>query len=309
MKAIQIFKYGGPEVLTYVETEIPEINPDDVLIKVFATSINPIDWKVREGYMKNPERKFPITLGWDVSGVVEQIGDQVEDYMIGDLVYARPDVSRNGTYAEYVAVRANEISFKPKTLDHLSAATIPLAGLTAWQGLFDLGKLQSGQRILIHGAAGGVGTLAVQLAKWHHAYVIATASENNIDFLKGLGADEVIDYHKDDFSEKLSNIDLVFDSIGGETQKKSVIVLKPGGILVSTVGIQDMEILKAKNIHGEQFMAKSDPEILKELAALIEAGKIKPVISHVFDLKDIQAAHVQSQSGHTRGKIAIRVFD
>jgi len=310
MKAVLIYKYGGPEVLKY-EENVPEpvINPDDVLIKVFATSVNPIDWKVRQGQRSSINREFPIILGWDVSGVIEKIGAEVKDYKVGDEVYARPDVSRNGTYAEYVAVRAKEIYFKPKTIDHLASAAIPLAGLTAWQGIFDHGKLQAGQKILIHGAAGGVGTLAVQLAKWKGAYVIGTASEKNIAFLKELGADEVIDYHKENFEEKLKDIDVVFDTIGGETQIKSLQVLKPGGILVSTVGIKDEAAVKAKGIQGVQYGAQSVPGDLKQLAELADAGKIKPVIAQVLPLSDIVKAHQLSEEGHTRGKIVLQVVE
>jgi NADPH:quinone reductase-like Zn-dependent oxidoreductase len=310
MKAVLIYKYGGPEVLKY-EENVPEpiINPDDVLVKVFATSVNPVDWKVREGHRSGSGREFPIILGWDVSGVIEKIGAEVKDYKVGDEVFARPDVSRNGTYAEYVAVRAKEIYFKPKTIDHLKSAAIPLAGLTAWQGLFDHGKLQAGQKILIHGAAGGVGTLAVQLAKWKGAYVIGTASEKNIQFLKELGADEVIDYQKENFEEKLKDIDVVFDTIGGDTQIKSLQVLKPGGILVSTVGINDEAALKAKGIQGVRYGAQSVPENLKQLAELVDAGKLKPVIAEVLPLKEIVKAHQLSQAGHTRGKIVLQVVE
>ena len=308
MKAVLIHKYGGPEELKYENAPEPVVNPDDVLIKVFATSVNPIDWKVREGHTKGM-RVFPVILGWDVSGVIEKVGTDVQDYYVGDEVYARPDVSRNGTYAEYVAVRAGEIYFKPKTIGHLQAAAIPLAGLTAWQGLFDHGKLQAGQKILIHGAAGGVGTLAVQLAKWKGAYVIGTSSEKNIAFLKELGADEVIDYHKENFEEKLKDIDVVFDTVGAETQIKSLKVLKPGGILVSTVGIKDMDALKVKGLHGSQYMAQSVPENLKQLAELIDAGKLKPVIAQVLPLKEIVKAHQLSEGGHTRGKIVLKVVE
>jgi len=308
MKAVLIYEYGGPDVLKYEENVAePAINPDDVLVKVFATSINPVDWKVRDGHMKGLARVFPVILGWDVSGVITKVGSQVNDYKIGDEVYARPDVSRNRTYAEFVAVRANEIYFKPKSIDHLKSASIPLAGLTAWQGLFDHGKLQAGQKVLIHGAAGGVGTLAVQLAKWKGAYVIGTASEKNSAFLKELGADEVIDYRKENFEEKLKDIDVVFDTIGGETQIKSLQVLKPGGILVSTVGIRDEAALKAKGIHGAQYMAQSVPENLKQLAELIDAGKLKPVIAEILPLKEILKAHQLSEGGHTRGKIVLQV--
>lgn len=308
MKAIQIHQFGGPEELKYEEAETPKINPDDVLIKVFATSINPVDWKVREGEMKQMKFTFPLILGWDVSGEITEVGSDVKDFEVGQEVYSRPDLTRNGTYAEYVAVKANIIAEKPSSISHVEAATIPLAGLTAWQGIFDHGKLEAGQKILIHGASGGVGTLAVQLAKWKGAYVIGTASENNIDFLKELGADEVIDYHHQQFEKMLQNIDVVLDTIGGETQKKSIEVLKPGGILVSTVGVQDEEAFKPKNIQAVQFMAQSYPEQLKQMADLIDSGKLKPIIDQVFPLEEIENAQKLNEEGHTRGKIAIKVI-
>jgi NADPH:quinone reductase-like Zn-dependent oxidoreductase len=308
MKAIVIHQYGGPEELKYEDMPEPVMNPDDVLIRVYSTSVNPVDCKIRQGQRKGgPQRSFPLILGWDVSGVIEKAGSGVTNFQIGDEVYGRPDLSRNGTYAEYVAVRASEIAYKPKTIDHPAAAAVPLAGLTAWQGIFDHGKLRSGQKILIHGAAGGVGSFAVQLAKWKGAYIIGTASGKNIPFLKELGANEVIDYKTERFEEKLKDIDVVFDTIGGEVQANSIKVLKPGGILVSTVGIKDMEALKAKGIQGEQYMAGSFPVQLKQLAELIDAGKIKPVIAQVMPLKDAAKGHQLSEEGHTRGKIVLKV--
>ena len=308
MKAVQINKFGGPEVLQYGDAPEPAYNTDDVLIKVYATSINPIDWKVRSG-KHGKDIKFPFILGWDVSGVIEKIGDSVTDFQPGDEVYARPDVTRNGTYAEYVAVRANEIALRPRLTTHQESAALPLAGLTAWQGLFDHGKLQAGQKVLIHGASGGVGTLAVQLAKWKGAYVIGTTSAKNIDFLKELGADEVIDYEKEKFEEKLNNIDVVFDTRGGETQKKSLEVLKPNGILVSTIGIQDPEAVKAKGIQGIQYMAQSTPADLKQIATLVEDGIVKPIIAQVLLLNEIVKAHQISEEGHVRGKLIIAVAE
>jgi NADPH:quinone reductase-like Zn-dependent oxidoreductase len=310
MKAVVIHQYGGPEQLIYEETEDPSFHPDDVLIRVYSTSVNPIDWKIRQGQRKEQaQRVFPLILGWDVSGTVEKAGTRVTGFKKGDEVYGRPDVSRNGTYAEYVAVRAAEISAKPKTITHNMAAAVPLAGLTAWQGIFDHGKLQPGQKILIHGAAGGVGTFAVQLAKWKGAYVIGTASGKNISFLKELGADEVIDHQAEHFEEKLKDLDVVFDMIGGEVQTKSLKVLKPGGILVSTVGIKDMDTVKAMGLQGVQYMAESIPEQLRQLAQLIDANKIKPVIAMILPLKDAAEAHRISEQGHTRGKIVLQVMD
>ena len=307
MKAVQIHHYGGPEALVYEDVPMPAINDDDVLIKVEAASINPIDWKVRSGLRKDPNRHLPLILGWDVSGVIERLGKNVTDFQPGDQVYSRPDVTRNGAYAEYIAVRASEIALKPQSLEYSKAAAVPLAGITAWQGLFTHGKLQKGQKVLIQGASGGVGTLAVQLAKWAGAYVIGTASAKNVEFLRQLGADEVIDYEKEHFENKLHNIDLVFDTIGGDTQIKSLNVLKPGGILVSTVGIKDEEMVKARGITGIAYMAQSSAEQLHQLAQLIDQGRLMPIISKTFPLREAAEAQIESEEGHTRGKIVLIV--
>lgn len=307
MKAVQIHHYGGPEALVYEDVPMPAINDDDVLIKVEAASINPIDWKVRSGLRKDPNRHLPLILGWDVSGVIERLGKNVTDFQPGDQVYSRPDVTRNGAYAEYIAVRASEIALKPQSLEYSKAAAVPLAGITAWQGLFTHGKLQKGQKVLIQGASGGVGTLAVQLAKWAGAYVIGTASAKNVEFLRQLGADEVIDYEKEHFENKLHNIDLVFDTIGGDTQIKSLNVIKPGGILVSTVGIKDEEMVKARGITGIAYMAQSSAEQLHQLAQLIDQGRLMPIISKTFPLSEAAEAQIESEEGHTRGKIVLIV--
>jgi len=308
MKAVTIHTYGSADELIYEDVQDPQIKPDDVLIKVYATSINPIDWKVRGGgYPGSDQRAFPLILGWDVSGVITELGEEVTGFKVGDEVFARPDTKRPGTYAEYVAVNFKEIGLKPKSIEHNHAAAVPLAGLTAWQGIFDHGKLEAGQKILIHAAAGGVGTFAVQLAKWKGAYVIGTASEENRDFLMELGADEVIDYKKEDFSAKLKDLDVVFDLLGGEVQLKSLEVLKPGGILVSTVGIKDEAAVKAKGITGVKYMAQSTTENLNQLAALIDEGKLKPVIAQILPLEQAKEAHKKSEEGHTKGKIVLNV--
>ncbi len=308
MKAVEIYKNGGPEVLQYEEAAKPQINPDDVLVKVYASGVNPIDYKVRNGDGRYAGA-FPRILGWDFSGVIEQTGSKVQDWKPGDAVYGRPDINRNGTYAEYVAVRADEIARKPKSIDHKAASGVALAGLTAWQGLFKYGMLQPEQRVLIHGAAGGVGIFAVQLAKAKGAYVIGTASEKNILFLEELGADEVIDYEKEDFSARLSDIDLVFDTRGGKVQQDSIKVLKPHGVLVSTVGIRYPETLKTKDIRGAAFMAQSVPADLQQIADLIDRGVVIPVVSEIFSLKEAAKAQQLLEAGHTRGKIVLQVAE
>ena len=278
------------------------------MVKVYATSINPIDWKIRKGAS---QAKFPVTLpftlGWDVSGVVEQKGDNVTGFEVGAEVYSRPSPARNGAYAEYIVIKASEVARKPNTIDHVHAASVPLAGLTAWQGLFEHGKLQKGERVLIHAASGGVGTFAVQFAKWKGAYVIGTTSEKNIDLVKQLGADEVIDYKNEQFDEKLKDVDLVFDMVGSDTQKRSIKVLKNGGRLVTTVKPEDSQEAKDKNIHVQGYMALSKPADLAQIADLIDNGKIKPVIAKILTLDDAKEAQELSEKGHVAGKIVLKV--
>ncbi|HUZ57269.1 MAG TPA: NADP-dependent oxidoreductase [Hanamia sp.] len=309
MKAIQIHEFGGPEVLKFEEATRPTPAPDEVLIKVYASGVNPVDWKIRAGLA---QKKFPVHLplipGWDVSGEIEEVGSNILNFKKGNEVYSRPDPTRNGSYAEYVVVKANQVNNKPKSINHEKAAAVPLAGLTAWQGLFDFGKLEPGQKVLIHAAPGGVGTFAVQFAKWKGAYVIGTASEENIDFLYELGVDEVFDYKTEKFEDKVKDVDLVFDLIGGDTQKRSLKVIKKGGRLITTVQPQNQDEAKSKNIHLEGFMAQSLPEELQQMADLIDSGKMKPIVSQIFPLKQAAEAHRKIETGHTRGKIVLKVI-
>ena len=309
MKAVRIHEFGGPEVLSIDEIPVPQPAPDEVLIKVHATSVNPVDWKIREGQRKEKfPGKLPLTLGWDVSGTIEALGEKVSTFRKGDEVYGRPDPTKNGAYAEYIVVKANIISIKPTSIGHTEAAAVPLAGLTAWQALFDHGLLKAGQKVLIHAAAGGVGTYAVQFAKWKGAYVIGTASSANIDFLKRLGADEVIDYKMEDFETALSDVDLVLDTIGGETQLKSLTILKAGGRVITTLMPEFVAEAKAKNVHLNGFMAQSIPDQLTEIATLIDSGKVKPVIEKVLPFTSARQAQTESEQGHTRGKIVLQVI-
>jgi NADPH:quinone reductase-like Zn-dependent oxidoreductase len=308
MKAVRIHEYGGPEVLELEEAPMPKPATDEVLIKVYATSVNPVDWKIREGARKE---KFPADLplipGWDVSGVIKEVGENVHQFRKGDEVYGRPDPTKDGAYAEYIVVKANQLARKPKSINHINAAAVPLAGLTAWQGLFDRGHLEKGQKVLIHAASGGVGTFAVQFAKWKGAYVIGTTSDANISFVKQLGADEVIDYHNENFEDKLSDIDLVFDTIGGETQKRSIKVLKNGGRLITTLKPEFHNEAKEKHIYLEGYTAQSYPEQLEQIAGLIDEGIVQPVVSMVLNLEDARKAQQISEDGHVRGKIVIKV--
>ncbi len=309
MKAVRIHEFGGLNVLKYEDAPMPKPGADEVLIKVFASGVNPIDSKIREGLAKERfPTKFPLILGWDVSGEIEEVGSDIVNFRKGDEVYSRPDPTKNGSYAEYVVVKADQVNQKPKSIDHDKAAAVPLAGLTAWQGLFDHGQLEKGQRVLIHGASGGVGTYAVQFAKWKGAYVVGTASAGNIDFLKDLGANEVIDYKKEKFEDIVKDVDLVFDLVGGATQKRSLKVIKDGGTLVTTVKPENQEEAKSRNIHVEGFMAKSYPGELQQIADLIDSGKVKPVIDKIFPLTEAAEAQKLSEEGHPRGKIVLQVL-
>ena len=308
MKAIVMHEFGGPEVLHLEDVPRPRPAAGEVLVKVNATSINPVDTKIREGKSKQKfPTSFPLIPGWDVSGVVEEAGSGVKAFKKGDEVYGRPFPTRNGAYAEYVVVQEGEIGPKPKSIDHITAAAVPLAGLTAWQGLFDYGHLQKDQKVLIHAASGGVGTFAIQFAKWKGAYVIGTTSAQNIELVKKLGADEVIDYKKEKFEDKLKGIDLVLDAIGGDTQKRSLQVLKNGGRLITTVKPEFGEEAKEKNIHLEGYTAQTYPAQLQQIAELIDAGKVKPVIAKVLPLEDAAEGQKLIAEGHTVGKIVLSV--
>jgi NADPH:quinone reductase-like Zn-dependent oxidoreductase len=308
MKAIRIHKYGGPEVLKYEDAPSPKPQAGEVLVRVHAAGVNPIDWKVREGEMKDFwPHTFPLILGWDLSGVVEKLGRSVSRFKIGDEVYGLPDPTRGGAYADYIVVRESELALKPNSLHHIRAAAVPLAALTAWQGLFDAAQLEPGQRALIHAGSGGVGHFAVQLAKWKGAYVFATASTKNQDLLRKLGVDEPIDYTQQRFEDVARKIDIVLDTIGGETQERSWSVLKKGGNLVSLVQPPSEEKAKELGVHAGFVASHPNGAQLTEIAKIIEAGKLAPVIDRILPLSEVRRAHELSQSGHTHGKIVLRV--
>ncbi|HXX18604.1 MAG TPA: NADP-dependent oxidoreductase [Candidatus Acidoferrum sp.] len=308
MKAVRIHEYGGPEVLRYEDAPRPEPGPGEVLIRVHAASVNPVDWKVRAGYAKNMLKyKMPFIPGWDVSGVVETVGSGVSRLKVGDEVYSRPDISRDGTYAEYVVVKESEIALKPKSIDHVHASSIPLAALTAWQALFDGAKLSAGQTVLIHGAAGGVGTFAVQFAKMKGARVIATASKRNHDFLRSLGADELIDYNTTKFEDVVHDVDVVLDTITGETADRSYGVIKKGGVYVSILAPPSEEKAAAHGVRTHHTFVQPNVEQLNEIAKLVDSGKLKLTIEKVFPLAEARAAQELNAQGHTRGKIVLAV--
>ncbi len=276
MKAVSINGYGGLDVLTYGERPMPNLNHDDVLIRVHAAAINPVDVALRQGYMAEYiSPSFPLILGFDVSGTIETVGPDAAGFQIGEEVFARSDINRDGSYAEFIAVPAAEVVRKPRSIDHIHAAAVPHAVLTAWTSLFSIAGLSAGQTVLIHGAAGGVGHLAVQLAKGRGARIIATASGYNRDFLRQLDVDEFIDYTTTKFEEVAQQVDVVFDTIGGDTQERSWVTLKPGGMLVSVVQPPSDERAKALGVRATMGGAQSNPAVLAEVAGLIDAGKIK----------------------------------
>lgn len=308
MMAVRIHRYGGPEVLVYEEVPRPEPARDEVLVRVIAASVNPVDWKIREGYLRQMlPHNLPLIMGWDVSGIVEAVGSEVSRFQVGDEVFSRPDLQRDGTYADYVVIREAEMAFKPKSADHLHAAAVPLAGITAWKSLIEAAGVAAGQRVLIHGASGGVGSYAVQLAKWRGARVIATASAHNHDYLRDLGADEVIDYRSTRFEEAVRDVDVVFDTIGGETQGRSWGVLKKGGILVSIVAPPAPEQAAAHGVRQAFVFIQPDAAVLAELAHLVDAEKLHANLEAVLPLAEARRAQELSQGGHVRGKIVLKI--
>ncbi len=308
MKAVRIHSYGGPQVLVHEEVLRPQPEQGEVLVRVKAAAVNPVDWKIREGYLKEMlPHSLPLTIGWDVSGVVEETGSGVTRFKIGDEVFSRPDLLRNGTYAEYVVIKEAEVAFKPESVDHLHAAAIPLAGITAWKSLIEAAGVAPGQKVLMHGAAGGVGSYAVQLAKWRGAHVIATASIHNHDYLHGLGADEVVDYRAHRFEESVHDVDAVFDTIGGETQERSWRVLKKGGILVSIVAPPSEETAAAHGLRQAFVFIQPDAAVLAQLAMLVDARKLRTYVEKVLPLYEARQAQELSQEGHVRGKIVLKV--
>ena len=308
MKAVQIREYGDLDVLEYGDVADPVVNDDDVVIRVIGSSVNPVDWHVRAGHMKD---KLPLAMpyipGWDVSGVVEAIGKSVSSFSVGDSVYSRPDIARPGTYAELVAVRASEVAHKPHTISHIEAGVLPLAGITAWDAIVTLGDVTEGQRVLIHAASGGVGSLAVQIAKARGAYVFGTASEQNRGLVESLGADEFIDYRTQRFQDVATHIDVVFDTIGGTTQDDSWVTMNPNGILVSVTSQPSEKVAQQHGVRSAYLFIQPNAPALNELCALVERGDVRPIIGAEFALSDIKQAHALSESGRAKGKIALYV--
>ncbi|MEU9365775.1 NADP-dependent oxidoreductase [Streptomyces avermitilis] len=307
MRAISQDVLGGPEVLKEVEMERPAPRPNEVLVRVRAAGVNPTDWKHRAtgGFLGEP----PFVLGWDVSGVVEATGIGVARFKPGDEVFGMLSYPfGHGSHAEYVAAPARTFAHKPSGVDHIQAGALPLVSLTAWQALVETADVRPGQRVLIHAAAGGVGHVAVQIAKARGAYVIGTASAGKHDFLRGLGVDETIDYRETDFAEAVRDVDVVLDTIGGDYSLRSLRVLRPGGIVVSILPVGSDEFFEEAErlgVRALRMLVDASHTGMKAIAELVEAGKLRATIAETFPLADAAKAHALGETGRTTGKLVL----
>ncbi|SEQ38574.1 NADPH:quinone reductase [Virgibacillus subterraneus] len=310
MKAIVINEYGAANQLVEEDIPKPIINEDQVLVELHATSINPIDWKLREGYLKEKfPFDFPIILGWDAAGVVSEVGHSVSNFSVGDRVFARPATTKNGTYAEYTAVDKDLLAKIPEDISFEEAAAVPLTGLTAWQCLVDICEIKPDDKVLIHAGSGGVGSFAIQIAKSFGAYVASTASGKNEGFVKELGVDQFINYQLENFEEELGDYDIVLDAMGGGIQEKSYDVLKEGGKLVSIAEPPDEKLAESKGVKAIFHWLEPDGKQLAKLGKLMEKGEMKAHIGQTFPLSEekMREAHKLSETHHAKGKIVIKI--
>lgn len=310
MKAAQLNSYGGRNSVSINnKTQKPSPGDGEVLVEVHAASVNPFDWKVREGYMKGfIPLQLPATLGGDVSGVVAELGVNVSNFEVGQEVYGMANATGgNGSFAEFTPVNAKQILSKPQSIDFLTAAALPLTAISAYQAIVDHINLQSGQKILIHGGAGGIGSIAIQLASELGAQITTTATAADTDYVKGLGAEEVIDYYAENFSELLHDYDAVFDTIGGETNIKSYKVLKNGGILVSMVAPVDESLANEKNVQYVQQSSQTTVERLTKISELVDSGKLKVNVDKIFPLDQAAEALEYLKTSRHRGKVVIAI--
>ena len=308
MKAVVAHQYGAPEVLKFEEIPRPEPKENEALVRVIASGVNPADPLTLSGkYAREFGTHLPLIPGYDIAGIVEKTGANITKLKIGEAVYGYPTFG--GGWADYVTVKEYEVAAKPKSLNFVEAAAVPMGALTAWQALVDTAHLHPGQTILIHGGSGGVGSFAVQIAKARGARVIATASTANQDLLKQLGADVAIDYMKTRFEEVAKDVDAVLDPVGKETLARSYGVVKKGGIVMSLVARPDPVEIKKRGIRGAGISVHPDSEDLAEIAQLIDAGKIKPIVTQVLPLSEAIAAQQQAATHHTRGKVVLRIAD
>jgi NADPH:quinone reductase-like Zn-dependent oxidoreductase len=309
MGAIVIHGYGGPEVMKLENVARPEPAEDEVLIRVVSASINPVDVAIRKGYLAKLVGNFPLILGMDAAGIVEKAGNKVTKYKAGDPVFAFFTLKGEGGYAEFVTAKEDELALKPSAVSFAQAAGAGAAGATAWEALVVTANLRAGQSVLIHGGSGGVGHLAIQIAKAKGAKVFATASTANQEFLRQMGADVAIDYTRTKFEDVAKNVDVVLDTVGRDTLERSYGVMKKGGIIVSIVDEPKPEALEAHGIRGMTLRCTPNAGVLDELSKLMEATKLTPVISQTFPMTQVVQAQDQIATGHTRGKIVLKVGD
>ncbi len=312
MYAVSINEFGGPDVLRYQEVPRPQPTDNQLLVKIHAAGINPVDWKTRmgRGMAHQPGFTLPYILGWDISGEVVEVGANVDSFSVGDQVFGMIGFPGEGAaYAQYAAVNPDHIARKPRTLSHIEAGAIPLVALTTWQALFDTADLQPGQRILIHAAAGGIGHIAVQLARWRGAEIWGTASAKNATFLKELGVDHIVDYTAAPFEDQVEDMQVVFDTVGGEITLRSFKTLQVGGFLVSIQGHPDVDLARdtPAGLSSKRILVQTNADQLKVISSLIDEGHLKPHISTVLPLANAGEAHRLSETGHTRGKIVLEV--
>jgi NADPH:quinone reductase-like Zn-dependent oxidoreductase len=309
MHALHAFAKNDPSQLVYEEAPLPRLAAGDVLVRVYASGVTPSELAWPSTWL-NPDgtpRPLPIVPGHEVAGVVEALGPGANGLAEGDAVFGLIDFQRDGADADYVAARAVELVPKPATVDFVGASTLPLAALTAWQALIDHGGLTEGQRVLIHGAAGGVGSLAVQLARWRGAEVIGTAAQRHSAALRALGADEVIDYHTTRFEDAVRDADLIFDTVGGETWERSWQVLRPGGILVSVAVPRPPAENRRSDARAVWFVVRPDRAALVEIARLVEAGRVRPIVDRVLPLSRGREAYGRDGGSHGLGKVVLKV--
>ncbi|HEY4281424.1 MAG TPA: NADP-dependent oxidoreductase [Chthoniobacterales bacterium] len=308
MKAVVAHEYGAPEVLKFENVPRPEPEENQALVKVIASGVNPADPLTLSGkYAKEFGTHLPLIPGYDIAGIVEKVGAKVTKLKVGEAVYGYPTFG--GGWAEYVTVTEGEVAAKPKSLTFAEAAAVPMGALTAWQALVDTAHLAAGQTVLIHGGSGGVGSFAVQIAKLRGARVVATASSANQDLLRQLGVDQPIDYTTTKFEETAPDVDVVLDPVGKETLKRSYGIVKKGGILMTLVSNLDKAELEKHGIRGAGIAVHPDAEDLAEIAQLIDAGKIKPIVTRVLPLSAAIAVQRQAATHHTRGKIVLQIAD
>ncbi|MGH8745234.1 MAG: NADP-dependent oxidoreductase [Burkholderiales bacterium] len=332
MKAFIIDRYGSKDGVRLAEMAQPELRESDVLVQTHAAGVNPLDAKIRDGAFKSILRyRLPLILGNEVAGVVVRVGSRVRRFKPGDEVYARPGKDRIGTFAEFIAAMEDDLAHKPKTLSMEEAASIPLVGLTAWQALIERAQLKKGQKVLIHAGSGGVGTFAIQLAKHVGAFVATTTSTANVEWVKRLGADVVVDYKQDDFEKILHDYDVVLNSLDGKTLEKSLQILKPGGKLISISGPPDpdfakelgsswvlgpvMRLLsyrirkkaKRRGVSYSFLFMKASGNQLREIGALIDSGAIRPVVDRVFAFESTKEAMAYVETGRAKGKVVVKL--